>query len=98
MTKHDADRKARILDFIAATLRTRGFPPSVREIAKAVDASARASTLAATKSSISSCASGSMIRRKPPETTPQRKPKRRNVRSVVRAPGISSSWSATSSI
>ena len=36
MTKHDADRKARILDFIAATLRTRGFPPSVREIAKAV--------------------------------------------------------------
>ena len=36
MTKHDADRKARILDFIAATLRARGFPPSVREIAKAV--------------------------------------------------------------
>ena len=36
MTKHDADRKVRILDYIAATLRTRGFPPSVREIAKAV--------------------------------------------------------------
>ena len=36
MTKHDADRKTRILDFIAATLRTRGVPPSVREIARAV--------------------------------------------------------------
>ena len=36
MTKHDADRKVRILDYIAATLRARGFPPSVREIAKAV--------------------------------------------------------------
>ncbi len=36
MTKHDADRKVKILDFIAATLRARGFPPSVREIAKAV--------------------------------------------------------------
>src|SRR4029077_15451764 len=33
---HDADRKVRILDFIAATLRSRGYPPSVREIAKAV--------------------------------------------------------------
>jgi repressor LexA len=37
VTKHDADRKRKILDFIAATLRTRGFPPSVREIAVAVD-------------------------------------------------------------
>ena len=37
MTKHDAERKRRILDFIAATLRTRGYPPSVREIAAAVD-------------------------------------------------------------
>ena len=37
MTKHDADRKRKILDFIAATLRTRGYPPSVREIAVAVD-------------------------------------------------------------
>lgn len=36
MTKHDAERKVRILDFIAATLRARGFPPSVREIARAV--------------------------------------------------------------
>ncbi len=36
MTKHDADRKVKILDFIAATLRTRGVPPSVREIARAV--------------------------------------------------------------
>src|SRR6478735_12066893 len=36
VTKHDADRKVKILDFIAATLRARGFPPSVREIAKAV--------------------------------------------------------------
>ena len=37
MTKHDAERKRKILDFIAATLRTRGYPPSVREIAAAVD-------------------------------------------------------------
>ncbi|HKG56132.1 MAG TPA: transcriptional repressor LexA [Candidatus Limnocylindrales bacterium] len=36
MTKHDAERKVRILDYIAATLRARGFPPSVREIARAV--------------------------------------------------------------
>jgi repressor LexA len=36
VTRHDADRKVRILDFIAATLRARGYPPSVREIAKAV--------------------------------------------------------------
>ena len=36
MTKHDAERKVRILDFIAATLRARGYPPSVREIATAV--------------------------------------------------------------
>ena len=36
MTKHDAERKVRILDFIAATLRARGYPPSVREIAHAV--------------------------------------------------------------
>ena len=36
MTRHDADRKLRILDFIAATLRARGYPPSVREIARAV--------------------------------------------------------------
>ena len=36
MTKHDAERKLKILDFIAATLRARGYPPSVREIARAV--------------------------------------------------------------
>ena len=36
MTKHDAARKQRILDYIAATLRVRGYPPSVREIAAAV--------------------------------------------------------------
>ena len=36
MTKHDAERKLRILDFIAATLRARGYPPSVREIMQAV--------------------------------------------------------------
>ena len=37
MTKHDAARKQKIIDFIAATLRERGYPPSVREIAAAVD-------------------------------------------------------------
>jgi repressor LexA len=36
VTRHDAERKLRILDFIAATLRARGYPPSVREIARAV--------------------------------------------------------------
>jgi repressor LexA len=36
VTRHDAERKVKILDFIAATLRTRGYPPSVREIARAV--------------------------------------------------------------
>jgi repressor LexA len=37
VTKHDAERKRRILEFVAATLRDRGYPPSVREIAVAVD-------------------------------------------------------------
>ncbi len=37
VTKHDALRKQRILEYIAATLRARGYPPSVREIASAVD-------------------------------------------------------------
>ena len=37
MTKHDAARKQRIIQFIAETLRDRGYPPSVREIAVAVD-------------------------------------------------------------
>ena len=36
MTKHDAERKIKIVDFISATLRARGYPPSVREIARAV--------------------------------------------------------------
>ena len=36
MTRHDADRKLKILHYIAATLRARGYPPSVREIAIAV--------------------------------------------------------------
>jgi repressor LexA len=36
VTRHDADRKQKILDYIAATLRARGFPPSVREIGSAV--------------------------------------------------------------
>jgi repressor LexA len=37
VTKHDALRKQRIIEYIAATLRARGYPPSVREIAAAVD-------------------------------------------------------------
>jgi repressor LexA len=37
LTKHDAARKQRIIDFIAATVRKRGYPPSVREIAEAVN-------------------------------------------------------------
>jgi repressor LexA len=36
VTKHDAARKQRIIEYIAATLRARGYPPSVREIATAV--------------------------------------------------------------
>jgi len=36
VTKHDAARKQKIIDYIAATLRVRGYPPSVREIAGAV--------------------------------------------------------------
>jgi repressor LexA len=36
VTKHDAERKQKIIDYIAATLRVRGYPPSVREIAGAV--------------------------------------------------------------
>lgn len=37
MTKHDAARKQRIIEYIASTTRQRGYPPSVREIAQAVD-------------------------------------------------------------
>ena len=36
MTRHDAARKQKIIEYIAATLRARGYPPSVREIAQAV--------------------------------------------------------------
>jgi repressor LexA len=36
VTKHDAARKQKIVEYIAATLRARGYPPSVREIARAV--------------------------------------------------------------
>lgn len=36
MTKHDALRKQRIIEYIAATVRESGYPPSVREIAAAV--------------------------------------------------------------
>ena len=36
MTKHDALRKQRIIEYIAVTVRESGYPPSVREIAAAV--------------------------------------------------------------
>ena len=36
MTRHDAERRERILDCIARTVEERGYPPSVREIAEAV--------------------------------------------------------------
>jgi repressor LexA len=36
VTKHDALRKQRIIDYIASTVRESGYPPSVREIAAAV--------------------------------------------------------------
>jgi repressor LexA len=36
LTRHDAERRRKILDVIAATIRARGYPPSVREIAGAV--------------------------------------------------------------
>ena len=36
MTRHDVDRRQRIVDFIALTVEERGYPPSVREIADAV--------------------------------------------------------------
>jgi repressor LexA len=36
VTKHDAERKQKILEHIAGTLRAHGYPPSVREIARAV--------------------------------------------------------------
>jgi repressor LexA len=36
VTRHDVERRQRILDFIARTVDERGYPPSVREIADAV--------------------------------------------------------------
>jgi repressor LexA len=36
VTKHDALRKQKIIDYIATTVRESGYPPSVREIAAAV--------------------------------------------------------------
>ncbi len=36
MTRHDAERKLRILECIARTVADRGYPPSVREIAETV--------------------------------------------------------------
>jgi repressor LexA len=36
VTRHDAERRQRIVDFIAHTVEDRGYPPSVREIADAV--------------------------------------------------------------
>jgi repressor LexA len=36
VTRHDAERRQRIVDFIAKTVTDRGYPPSVREIADAV--------------------------------------------------------------
>jgi repressor LexA len=36
MTRHDVERRQRIVDFIARTVDERGYPPSVREIADAV--------------------------------------------------------------
>jgi repressor LexA len=36
VTKHDALRKQRIIEYIASTVRESGYPPSVREIAAAV--------------------------------------------------------------
>jgi repressor LexA len=36
VTRHDAERRQRIVDFIARTVDERGYPPSVREIADAV--------------------------------------------------------------
>jgi repressor LexA len=36
VTRHDAERRQRIIEFIARTVTERGYPPSVREIADAV--------------------------------------------------------------
>ena len=36
VTKHDGERRQKIVEFIARTVEERGYPPSVREIAEAV--------------------------------------------------------------
>jgi repressor LexA len=36
VTRHDAERRQRIVEYIARTVAERGYPPSVREIAEAV--------------------------------------------------------------
>ncbi|MGZ6255799.1 MAG: LexA family protein, partial [Candidatus Limnocylindria bacterium] len=36
MTRHDAERRKKILESIARIVAERGYPPSVREIAEAV--------------------------------------------------------------
>lgn len=36
MTRHDAERRKKILEYVAHTVEERGYPPSVREIADAV--------------------------------------------------------------
>ena len=51
VTRHDAERKVKILDFIAATLRARGYPPSVREIARAVGLAQRPPSITTCRSS-----------------------------------------------
>ena len=58
--------------------------------------STTSSSLAATKSSSSSSTRPAMTWVNPPDTTPQRNPRRLSVRIVVRAPGVSSSSPATS--
>ena len=65
VTKHDAERKLKILDFIAATLRARGYPPSVREIAKAVGLAIRPrpSTITSRSSSGRATSSGALLSR-----------------------------------
>lgn len=41
MTRHDPERKRRILEFIAATLRANGYPPTVEDITNAVGLSSK---------------------------------------------------------
>jgi repressor LexA len=39
LTRHDAARRTRILEYIASILRSKGYPPSIREITEAVELS-----------------------------------------------------------